>query len=125
MIMNKYLTLSFIALIVLLPQESISNPAQYIDSKEVYQESIQNIQQVKINGLVCDFCAIALEKIFRKKANNEVDTIDVNLDSKIVTIYFKPNQFLAKNKIKKLINQAGYNIEEFIDRKEGSYEENN
>jgi len=63
---------------------------------------------VQINGLVCDFCARALEKVFGKR--EEVTGIDVNLDTKIVTIGFKKNSDIDDATITKLITDAGYNV---------------
>jgi copper chaperone CopZ len=65
---------------------------------------------VKVNGLVCDFCARALEKVFGKEA--AVENINVNLDDKIVTIHFNPDQSLDDETITKLITDSGYNVEE-------------
>lgn len=65
---------------------------------------------VDINGLVCDFCARALEKVFAKR--KEVESIVVDLDSKIVTIHFHHGQHLDDADITKYINDAGYSVEE-------------
>ena len=65
---------------------------------------------VKVNGLVCDFCAVALEKVFNKKP--EVSDIDVNLTKKVVKINFKDGQTLTDDKIRKGITDAGYNVVE-------------
>lgn len=64
---------------------------------------------VDVNGLVCDFCARALEKVFGKEA--AVENIDVNLDDKVITINFNPDQSLDDETITKLITDAGYNVE--------------
>jgi copper chaperone CopZ len=63
---------------------------------------------VTINGLVCDFCARALEKVFSKRS--EVSGIDVNLESKIVTIGLKKAADIDDATITKLITDAGYNV---------------
>ena len=63
---------------------------------------------VEINGLVCDFCARALEKVFGKRS--EVSGIDVNLDTKLVTIGFKKAADIDDATITKLITDAGYNV---------------
>ena len=71
----------------------------------------QNMQvvHVRVNGLVCDFCARALEKVFGNQ--DEVNDIDVDLDMKVITIRFKPNQTLYDETITKLILDSGYNVE--------------
>ncbi len=63
---------------------------------------------VEINGLVCDFCARALEKVFG--ARKEVSGIDVNLNTKIVTIGFNKGSDIDDGTITKLITDAGYNV---------------
>lgn len=60
----------------------------------------------KVNGLVCDFCARATEKVFMKR--DEVADIDVNLDTGIVTIALKPGASLDDATVKKLIADSGY-----------------
>lgn len=64
--------------------------------------------KVAVNGLVCDFCARALEKTFGKK--DEVKAIDVDLDSKIVTIMFKDGQSLDDATLRQIITDSGYNV---------------
>ena len=65
---------------------------------------------VDVNGLVCDFCARALEKVFGKK--EAVESISVNLDEKIVTINFKEGLKLEHKEITQLITESGYNVRE-------------
>ena len=65
--------------------------------------------KVDIYGLVCDFCAQALEKVFGKQ--DAVDDIEVDLDAKIVTIHLKSGMQLDDTVIEKNILDAGYNVE--------------
>lgn len=62
-----------------------------------------------VNGLVCDFCARALEKVFGKK--EAVDNIKVDLDTKVITIHFNEGQSLDEETITKLITDSGYNVQ--------------
>ncbi len=64
--------------------------------------------KVELNGLVCDFCARAMEKVFGKRS--EVSGIDVNLDTKIVTIGLKKGADIDDATITKLITDAGYKV---------------
>ena len=64
---------------------------------------------VSVNGLVCDFCARALEKVFGKQ--DAVKAIDVNLDDKIITINFIDGKTLDDETITKLITDSGYSVE--------------
>ncbi len=72
-------------------------------------DAITGDVHVSVNGLVCDFCARALEKVFGKQ--EAVNDIDVNLDNKIITIDFKDGQSLDDETITQLINDSGYNVE--------------
>ena len=80
--------------------EPNATPAKAVKTGDVH---------VSVNGLVCDFCARALEKTFGKRA--EVKGIDVNLDTKIVTINFNDGQTLDDDTIRQIITDSGYNVE--------------
>ena len=64
---------------------------------------------VTVNGLVCDLCARALEKVFSKEA--AAKAIDVNLDTKIITINFNDGQSLSDDRVTELVLDSGYNVE--------------
>lgn len=82
-----------------------------IFSAPVYAE--QSVQsgdaQVTVNGLVCDFCARALEKVFSKE--EAVEAISVDMDTKLVTVNFNDGQSLDDDRLTQLITDAGYNVE--------------
>ena len=65
---------------------------------------------VDVNGLVCDFCSRALEKVFGKQ--EAVESINVDLDEKVITIHFNEGQNLDDETITKLITDSGYNVRE-------------
>ena len=66
--------------------------------------------KVDIYGLVCDFCARALEKVFGKE--EAVEGIHVDLDAKIITIHLKHGMQLDDAIIRKNILDSGYNVQE-------------
>lgn len=63
---------------------------------------------VKVNGLVCDFCARALEKVFSKR--EEMEGIHVDLDNGLVQIMQKSGQSMDDATLKQLITDSGYNV---------------
>lgn len=69
---------------------------------------------VKAKGLVCDFCARSLEKVFRKRP--EVEDITVDLTTKEIRILLKGGQALDDETVRKLVTDSGYNVEA-IERK--------
>ena len=60
-----------------------------------------------VEGMVCDFCARGLEKIFGKK--DEVKNIIVNLEQGTITIQMNPDQDLPDDEIIELIKGNGIN----------------
>ncbi len=67
---------------------------------------------IKVNGLVCDFCARALEKVFSKR--DEVANIAVDLSKAEVRVTMKPNQTLDDATLTSLITDSGYNVTQII-----------
>ena len=63
---------------------------------------------IKVNGLVCDFCAQSITKLFKKEA--AVNDVQVNLEGGLVTLDLKDGQSLDDKKITKLITESGYTI---------------
>jgi copper chaperone CopZ len=63
---------------------------------------------VKVNGLVCDFCARSLEKTFRK--TGKVSGVSVNLTAKEVRLKFVSGASLDDATIRKLVTNAGYAV---------------
>ena len=69
----------------------------------------ENIIDVATNGMVCDFCAQAIEKVFMKR--KEVQGINVDLNNQRVVIYLKKDVSIDDNEIIKLFEESGYGVE--------------
>ena len=79
------------------------------DSKS--NEKLENeVLSISVNGLVCDFCARSIEKLFSKKES--VKSINVNLEKMLITINLKKGKSLNDDLIKKVISDSGYDIKE-------------
>jgi copper chaperone CopZ len=84
--------------------------AETVEKNAKIEQAVQfGDVHVSVNGLVCDFCARALEKVFGKE--EAVNAIDVNLDTKMITVNFNEGQTLSDEKLTQLITDAGYNVE--------------
>jgi hypothetical protein len=59
-------------------------------------------------GVVCDFCAIAMNKIFGDQP--EVAAVYVDLDTKALSLVLSPSSSLSDTVIADLAVQAGYRI---------------
>ena len=68
------------------------------------------VLSISVNGLVCDFCARSIEKLFSKKES--VKSINVNLEEMLITINLKKGKFLNDDKIRQVIRDSGYDIKE-------------
>lgn len=63
---------------------------------------------VGVNGLVCAFCVKGIETSFKKQA--VIDTVKVDLDSKMVTLTTKGAVTMDDAAITEAITEAGYTI---------------
>ena len=75
------------------------------------QEKLKNeVLSISVNGLVCDFCARSIEKLFSKKES--VKSINVNLEKMLIVIKLKKGQSLNDSIITRIITDSGYDIRE-------------
>jgi hypothetical protein len=63
---------------------------------------------VDVLGVVCDFCATAMNKVFSKR--DEVAAIYVDLGKKTLSLVINDGSDLSDKQIEKLAKQAGYRI---------------
>ena len=69
--------------------------------------------RVTVNGMVCGFCAQGITKKF--KAREEIESVDVSLEKKTVTLKTKIHQDLTDKVITDILTESGYSTEK-IDR---------
>lgn len=84
---------------------------KYVFALLVLMSSVAYANEIKISvkGMVCSFCAQGIEKSFKKEST--VEKINVELEKNLVTLKLKSDQTLDDSKIKKIIEDAGYNVE--------------
>lgn len=63
---------------------------------------------VKVNGLVCDFCARSLEKVFG--SHEGVSGVTVDLEQGSVSIAMQPGKTIDDATLTELITDSGYNV---------------
>ena len=63
---------------------------------------------LKVNGLVCSFCAQGLEKTF--KALPQTTAVYVSLEKHLVMISVKPDQDISNDQLKKAITSSGFTL---------------
>ncbi|GAB5459155.1 MAG: hypothetical protein Hens3KO_21850 [Henriciella sp.] len=61
---------------------------------------------VNVKGMVCDFCARAVTKVFSK--NDAVDGVHVDLDNGEIHVDLKPGMSLSDDDVETLVKKSGY-----------------
>lgn len=72
------------------------------------QQAISTKKVFKVNGMVCAFCAQGIEKKF--KAQPEVQSISVSLETKTVELQFHPGKSISDQDVANLLKEAGYEV---------------
>ena len=77
--------------------------------------SVSHSKTIKIgvDGMVCDFCAQSIEKVFLKQAG--VEKVDVNLNNgrviiKMADVFQDDEDGISNDRIEKLFLDAGYGV---------------
>jgi copper chaperone CopZ len=74
----------------------------------VASASAPQMVTVKVNGLVCDFCARSIEAMMKKRT--DVSGVHVDLDKGEVHLSLKADASLDDPTLKKLITDSGYTV---------------
>ena len=64
--------------------------------------------EMKVNGLVCGFCAQGIEKTLRK--NPATAYVVVSLENRLVAIATKEGQDITDAELKKALTDSGYDV---------------
>jgi copper chaperone CopZ len=66
--------------------------------------------EMKVNGLVCAFCAQGIEKTL--KGYPATEDVIVSLENRLVALSTKPGQDIADAELTKALTDAGYTVKE-------------
>lgn len=64
--------------------------------------------RVKVDGMVCSFCAQGINKKF--KAEPRLEMVKVDLDAKSIELVTKNDKTLTDQEITKVIEDSGFNV---------------
>lgn len=78
--------------------------AQSETTKTVMTET--TMLTVNVKGMVCDFCARAVTKVFSK--NDAIDGVHVDLDNGEIHVGLKPGMSLSDDAVETLVKKSGY-----------------
>jgi copper chaperone CopZ len=68
----------------------------------------QTMVTAKVNGMVCDFCARAVTKVFGKE--DAVENVHVDLDNGEIHVTLKPGAEMTDNRVETLVKKSGYDL---------------
>lgn len=85
-------------------RKSITALALLLMSAGAMAETIE----MKVNGLVCAFCAQGIEKTFRK--NSVVTDVVVSLEDRLVAIEVTPGKDIPDEELRKALTDTGYDV---------------
>ena len=70
------------------------------------EQASSEMLTVNVKGMVCDFCARAVSKVFGK--NDAVDHVHVDLDNGEIHVGLKPGTTLSDDEIETMVKKSGY-----------------
>ena len=77
-------------------------------SNDMQNATCEDTINIKASGLVCDFCARSLEKVFLKRG--DVSGISVDLGKGSIVVAMKSGSTIDDKTLTKLITDSGYNV---------------
>lgn len=97
-------------LIIALAATTLATPVALAqsDTAPAAEASAQTMVTAKVNGMVCDFCARAVTKVFGKE--DAVETVHVDLDNGEIHVTLKTGAALSDERVASLVKKSGYDL---------------
>lgn len=113
------LTMKLIKTCVIATMLSAAPVTSFAKDKKMNGPEVVEIADISVglNGLVCDFCSLALNKTFKKR--DEVRGTYIDLDTKTLSVALSAGSKLANEQIIELVKKAGYSVTS-IEHKDGT-----
>lgn len=83
-------------------------PAMMADEAKTETAAAQTMVTAKVKGMVCDFCARAVTKVFGK--NDAVENVHVDLDTQEIHVTLKAGGELTDETVGDLVKKSGYTL---------------
>ena len=98
------------SLIIALAAAAFVTPIALAESEPapVAEASTQTMVTAKVNGMVCDFCARAVTKVFGKE--DAVENVHVDLDNGEIHVTLKAGSALSDERVASLVKKSGYDL---------------
>jgi len=105
------------AAFALIAAPSFAQSAEPVEACAQRSASQVHVITAKVKGMVCDFCAQAVTKVFGKR--DEVDDVTVDLDEGTIILTTRGCLTLDDETVEKLVRKSGYSLVS-IDRAGGA-----
>lgn len=88
----------------------VASPIAHADSETSAETATvaQTMVTAKVNGMVCDFCARAVTKVFGKE--DAVENVHVDLDNGEIHVTLKSGAELSDERVATLVKKSGYDL---------------
>lgn len=98
------------SLFIALAATAFSTPIALAQSdiESVSEASSQTLVTAKVNGMVCDFCARAVTKVFGKE--DAVENVHVDLDNGEIHVTLKSGAAISDEQVASLVKKSGYDL---------------
>lgn len=83
-------------------------PLSFAQTADIEQTSNATQIIAKVNGMVCDFCARAVTKVFSKE--DAVESVDVDLDAGEIRVALKTGADISDERVGELVKKSGYDL---------------
>ncbi|MEL6857365.1 MAG: heavy-metal-associated domain-containing protein [Pseudomonadota bacterium] len=89
---------------------ALASPAAFAQESQVTEATAPASTMItaKVNGMVCDFCARAVTKVFGKE--EAVENVHVDLDSGEIHVTLTPGGALTDDRVAELVKKSGYDL---------------
>ena len=89
---------------------AVASPAAIAQDTTTTETAIaaQTMVTAKVNGMVCDFCARAVTKVFGKE--DAVENVHVDLDNGEIHVTLKSGAELSDERVESLVEKSGYDL---------------
>lgn len=102
--------MNHISIAVLALTFTFTTPITFADEIASNQSgtTVQTMVTAKVNGMVCDFCARAVTKVFGKE--HVVENVHVDLERGEIHVTLKTGAELSDERVRELVKKSGYDL---------------
>lgn len=106
MMKTIFVALATASLLNLSPAALAQEASREAGSETASSVPAGTILTARVNGMVCDFCARAVQKVFRKEPG--VESVHVDLDTGAIIVGLEAGAEITDERVAELVRKSGY-----------------